>query len=657
MSMRRQGSSRPADPNSQGNVIVACRFRPLNEKEKEFSMDSVAEFLPDGKTVVINQKYENFGTLKFSFDYVFPPDTEQSTVYDCSGIKIVESVMQGFNGTIFAYGQTSSGKTYTMNGPDVDNIQLMGIIPRMIYTVFNKIENSEEHIEFSVKVGYCEIYLERIKDLLDPSKDNLKIHEDKARGVYISGLSTHYVSNNVEVLDLMKIGLKNREVGHTNMNSESSRSHSIFIMTIQQTNTLDLSSKTGKMYIVDLAGSEKVSKTGAEGKRLSEAKNINKSLTTLGMVITSLIEGNSHIPYRDSKLTRVLQDSLGGNSKTSLIITCSPSPYNESETVSTLRFGIMAKSIKNKPKINREYTVSELKLMLQKAQQEIEKKDKRIEQLEKIISQQGISLPSDTLDITKTTNESDSEEDEIKDKEDSKGGEYMEVIHELEETRTKLSKELENNFKLKSSVDELTKAYEIFVENVEEMYREIHKEAHVKNPSEILENLQAAKRTLEQQAAMREKMKFDLEIKFDSNWQKLNQIEGYENELETFGECKRQIDVLERQYRNFLDRCSLINENKKDEKNFNQNFMFKWRRKSRNKEYEKIVEDEEEKVTDDLEPSSPPPEIFEPKQSGVIKKTIKGGTGFFTRIPQLKDSSFFSNILMNIHTKKFNTNR
>lgn len=180
---------------SQGNVIVACRFRPLNEKEKEFSMNSVAEFLPDGKTVIINQQFDNFGTLKFAFDYVFPPDTEQSVVYDCSGVKIAEGVMQGFNGTIFAYGQTSSGKTFTMNGPDVDNPQLMGIIPRMVMTVFEKIEKSDEHIEFNVKIGYCEIYMEKIRDLLDPTKDNLKVNEDKARGVYINGLTTHYASN------------------------------------------------------------------------------------------------------------------------------------------------------------------------------------------------------------------------------------------------------------------------------------------------------------------------------------------------------------------------------------------------------------------------------------------------------------------------------
>ncbi|CAG9321136.1 unnamed protein product [Blepharisma stoltei] len=416
-----------------GNIKVVCRFRPLNQKEKEISMQTCVDFSPDKRTVHVRAQSESAEPLKFNFDYVFDPSSHQSSVYDVAAKPVVESVMQGFNGTVFAYGQTSSGKTFTMSGPDFTDQDLMGIIPRMVGTVFDQIAMSEEYLEFQVKVSYCEIYMEKIKDLLEPSKNNLKIHEDRIRGVYISGISERYANDDQEVYDLMALGLDNREVGYTNMNAGSSRSHSIFIITISQSNTKDFSSKVGKLYLVDLAGSEKVGKTGAEGKRLEEAKNINKSLTTLGQVISALTDGKStHVPYRDSKLTRVLQDSLGGNSKTTLIVTCSPSPYNESETVSTLRFGIRAKAIKNKPKVNREYTVAELKLLLSKSREEIVMKDKRIFELETSLKQSGIQIP----EIIESTEDEDSSFLNM-----SKASEYDEVIQELEEARTRLSEE------------------------------------------------------------------------------------------------------------------------------------------------------------------------------------------------------------------------
>lgn len=383
---------------SRGNIQVVCRFRPLNEREKAISLGSSIEFPADPRQVYINSVAESAnGPLKFAFDYVFPPSSEQAAVYESSARPIIESVLEGFNGTVLAYGQTGSGKTFTMTGADVDDERLKGIIPRMITTVFGTIAGASEHLEFTVKVGYCEIYMEKIKDLLNPVKNNLRVHEDKSRGVFIADLTEEYVSNDEEVANLMKMGQANREVGFTLMNEGSSRSHSIFIMTITQSSTLDYSAKTGKLYLVDLAGSEKVGKTGAEGKRLDEAKTINKSLSTLGQVINSLTDGKStHVPYRDSKLTRVLQDSLGGNSKTALIITASPSVYNEAETVSTLRFGIRAKAIKNKPVVNKEYTVAELKLLLAKAEAECAKMTQRIQILEAAIVDNGGKIPAES---------------------------------------------------------------------------------------------------------------------------------------------------------------------------------------------------------------------------------------------------------------------
>ena len=306
-----------------GKVIVVCRFRPLNEKEQSQSKSLCVDFCEDNKSVKINSQYENGQDLNFVFDHVFSPSGTQEEVYEKAAKPIIEAVFQGFNGTVLAYGQTSSGKTYTMSGYDIGD---EGIIPRLIKNLFGTIHNSDDSIEFTVKISYCEIYLEKIKDLIDPNKNNLKIQEDKVRGVHMPELTETYVINDTEVLELMKIGTNNREVSYTQMNSTSSRSHSIFIISITQNNTKDYSAKSGKLYLVDLAGSEKVGKTGAAGKRLEEAKNINKSLTTLGQVITALTDSkSSHVPYRDSKLTRVLQDSLGGNAKTTLILTCSPS--------------------------------------------------------------------------------------------------------------------------------------------------------------------------------------------------------------------------------------------------------------------------------------------------------------------------------------------
>jgi kinesin family protein 5 len=301
--------------------------------------------------------------------------------------------LEGFNGTIFAYGQTSSGKTHTMQGV-LGNPEREGIIPRMIRHVFNYMLNSSPDIEYTVKVSMIEIYMEKIKDLIDMDRYNLNVREDKAKGIYIEGLSEHYVASDDEVLELMEIGSENRSTAATNMNEHSSRSHSIFIMTIHQNNIKEFSAKTGKLYLVDLAGSEKISKTGATGLTLEEAKTINKSLTTLGMVINSLTDGKStHIPYRESKLTRVLQESLGGNAKTCLIITCSPSIYNDAETLSTLRFGVRAKNIKNKPKINKEVTVAELKIEIEKLDNTVAKLQKRVKQLENYIRKNGLPVP------------------------------------------------------------------------------------------------------------------------------------------------------------------------------------------------------------------------------------------------------------------------
>ncbi|TFK54862.1 kinesin heavy chain [Heliocybe sulcata] len=357
--------------SSGGNIKVVCRFRPPNALEIRENSEIVVAFDESFQTVRVRSATSLSGPEKdgFTFDRVFPMGTKQHEVFDYGVKDIVADVLDGYNGTVFAYGQTGSGKTFTMMGADIDSEELKGIIPRITEQIFQSIMDSDAHLEYLVKVSYMEIYLERIRDLLAPQNDNLQVHEEKSKGVYVKGLSDYYVSNTREVYEIMRQGGQARIVSSTNMNAESSRSHSIFLITIQQRNTETGAQKTGNLYLVDLAGSEKVGKTGASGQTLEEAKKINKSLSALGMVINALTDAKArHIPYRDSKLTRILQESLGGNSRTTLIINCSPSSYNEAETLSTMRFGIRAKSIKNNARVNAELSPMELKGLLAKAQ-------------------------------------------------------------------------------------------------------------------------------------------------------------------------------------------------------------------------------------------------------------------------------------------------
>eukprot|EP01052_Picozoa_sp_SAG31_P009514 SAG31_NODE_501_length_14835_cov_11.191979_1_plen_303_part_00 len=281
-------------------------------------------------------------SIRFTFDKVFNgPDATQAQVYEYSARPSIDDVLEGYNATIFAYGQTGAGKTHTMIGTRSDP----GIIPRCIQQLFSKIVARGKDVQFAVRASFVEVYNEVIRDLLNPSGNNLKIHESPGVGSWIDDVTEVPLTSEKDVFELLDIGNVNRAVAAHGMNDQSSRSHSIFMLSLSS-KTVDGVIRTGMLNLCDLAGSEKIKKTRASGSVLTEAKNINKSLHALGSCINALSKDKGHVPFRDSKLTRILQESLGGNCKTTVIIACSPASTEVAETVSACRFGQRAKQVR-----------------------------------------------------------------------------------------------------------------------------------------------------------------------------------------------------------------------------------------------------------------------------------------------------------------------
>ncbi|XP_056236713.1 kinesin-like protein KIF13A isoform X5 [Seriola aureovittata] len=384
---------------SDTKVKVAVRVRPMNRREIELNTKCVVD-MEDNQTVLhpppSNAKGENRKQPKvFAFDHCFwsmdesnvPKYAGQEVVFKCLGEGILENAFQGYNACIFAYGQTGSGKSFSMMG----NGEQPGLIPRLCCSLFERVhrEENEAHT-FKVEVSYMEIYNEKVRDLLDPkgSRQSLKVREHKVLGPYVDGLSQLAVTSFEDIEVLMSEGNKSRTVAATNMNEESSRSHAVFSIIVTQT-LYDLQSgnsgeKVSKLSLVDLAGSERVSKTGAAGERLKEGSNINKSLTTLGCVISALADQSAgkgkakFVPYRDSVLTWLLKDNLGGNSKTAMIATVSPAADNYEETLSTLRYADRAKRIVNHAVVNEDPNAR----IIRELREEVEKLKVQLSQAE-----------------------------------------------------------------------------------------------------------------------------------------------------------------------------------------------------------------------------------------------------------------------------------
>uniref|UniRef100_A0A8C1WYB6 Kinesin family member 13Bb n=1 Tax=Cyprinus carpio TaxID=7962 RepID=A0A8C1WYB6_CYPCA len=409
---------------NESNVKVAVRVRPMNRRERDLKTKCVVDM--EGNQTILYPANGNLGKdvcnisfQVFAYDYCFWSMDEaeaakfagQDVVFQCLGESLLDSAFQGYNACIFAYGQTGSGKSYTMMGA----AEQPGLIPRLCSSLFQRtVQEQREGESFTVEVSYMEIYNEKVRDLLEPkgSRQVLRVREHKVLGPYVDGLSRLAVTSYKDIESLMSEGNKSRTVAATNMNEESSRSHAVFNIilthTLRDLKTGTSGEKVSKLSLVDLAGSERADKTGAGGERLKEGSNINRSLTTLGLVISALAEQGAgknkskFVPYRDSVLTWLLKDSLGGNSRTAMVATVSPAADNYDETLSTLRYADRAKSIVNHAVVNEDPNariIRELREEVEKLRSQLTEAEsmkapelkERLEESEKLIQEMTVS--------------------------------------------------------------------------------------------------------------------------------------------------------------------------------------------------------------------------------------------------------------------------
>ncbi|XP_028663609.2 kinesin-like protein KIF17 [Erpetoichthys calabaricus] len=447
------------------SVKVIVRCRPLNEREKSLNCKIVVS-MDSARCQCFIQKPGASGEppKQFTFDGTYFVEDQTEQMYNEVAYPLVEGVTQGYNGTIFAYGQTGSGKSFTMQGIPSPSSQ-RGVIPRAFEHIFESIQCAE-NTKFLVRASYLEIYNEEIRDLLgQDTKQKLELKEHPEQGVYVRGLSLHTVHSVRECEVIMEQGWKNRSVGYTLMNKDSSRSHSIFTVHLEICST-DPSGKdhlrAGKLNLVDLAGSERQSKTGATGERLREATKINLSLSALGNVISALVDGHSrHVPYRDSKLTRLLQDSLGGNTRTLMVGCLSPADNNYEESLSTLRYANRAKSIQNKPRVNEDPKDA----LLREYQEEIKK-------LRALLSGQLgdgtlAALPSQAIGVAPTGPPQEALSVDLEAERECIRQEYEEKLSRMQ---AEYEAEQESKVKLQEEMASLQRSYEKKLSQLEECY-------------------------------------------------------------------------------------------------------------------------------------------------------------------------------------------
>ncbi|XP_041814425.1 kinesin-like protein KIF3C isoform X2 [Chelmon rostratus] len=422
------------------SVKVVVRCRPLNQREESNGPAGgiVQMDLRLGQVILRNPRAPASEPQKtFTFDAVYDANSKQRDLYDESVRPLIDSVLAGFNGTIFAYGQTGTGKTYTMQGAWMDP-EKRGVIPNAFDHIFTHISRSQSDKQYLVRASYLEIYLEEVRDLLDPKHGNaraLELRESPESGVYVRDLTSCVCKSIKEIEEVMNMGNQARAVGATDMNEHSSRSHALFLITVECSQPGPDGRKhirVGRLNLVDLAGSERQAKTGVQGERLKEAAKINLSLSALGNVISALADGrSSHVPYRDSKLTRLLQDSLGGNAKTVMVATLGPSSQHYDETLTTLRYANRAKNIQNQPRVNedpKDALLREFQREIARLRAQLNHRKWRSKQKKEQVDGEGWERDGDE------ETEGEEEEEEVVEKE---AEEYV----KLEEQRLEMEKE------------------------------------------------------------------------------------------------------------------------------------------------------------------------------------------------------------------------
>lgn len=460
--------------------------------------------------------------------------SKQEPIFEEIAMPIIDFVLEGYNGTIFAYGQTGTGKTHTMEGKDIPD-EDKGIMPRSFESIFKAIE-ADPSKQYLVRASYLELYKEEIRDLLSKNpKNKLEIKEKPDSGVYVKDLSSFVVKSVKEIKEVMLTGRGNRTTAETLMNNQSSRSHSIFTVTIETAQMgVDLKSHihVGKLNMVDLAGSERVNKTGAQGERLEEATKINLSLSTLCHVIATLTDpkGNVYVPYRNSKLTRLLQDSLGGNTKTIMVANIGPADYNYEESLNTLRYANRAKNIMNKPRINEDPKDA----MIREFQDEIKRlRDLLAQKLGRMVLKDGKMVPVESTEgemqkdmeseIAKQNDELKKKQEEI-DKVEAEG---QMAAEEKQKLLDSLNKQKEEQEKAKKELEELANKKKTFQEKLlqgnEEMKKVREKEMErVRKAAEKLEKTKEMQKKMAEEIKQEEEQKMLIEKKFSSLQEELD---------------------------------------------------------------------------------------------------------------------------------------
>ncbi|GBG28905.1 Kinesin-like protein KIF11 [Hondaea fermentalgiana] len=462
---QQQGGSR------EDNIKVVVRSRPLNAAEKAAKTPSLVQCDADRGQVSVSMAIgSKRSSKKYNYDMVFGPYSTQAEVYSSAIRPVVDEVLQGYNCTVFAYGQTGTGKTFTMEG-NVDDPELQGMIPRAVDSIFQRLEAIDD-AEYTIKVSFLELYNEELQDLLSVTDEKrLRILDDKSRmgtGVSCHNLEEIMVKNTDEIFEVMRTAMAKRATGETKLNKNSSRSHSIFTLTLHIRETTpegeDLL-KVGKLNLVDLAGSECIGRSGAQNARAREAGNINKSLLTLGRVISALVEKTPHIPYRDSKLTRLLQESLGGRAKTCIIATVAPSVQCLDETLSTLEYASRAKTIKNKPEANQRMTKRTL------IKEYAEDLERLRQELSAARAKDGVYLAEDRFNEMTMQIESQSTQiEELEDALEHRQKELSELKDLFEETSSKLE---DTSAKLEDTEQELGQTKTELTETKDELQTQV----------------------------------------------------------------------------------------------------------------------------------------------------------------------------------------